>query len=121
MVKMIILRPRCKASSIFEVTVAMVLILAMFVSATLIYLNVTSAYPMLRKLKYEAYLEDAALTAIRENDLIDLDWKDETVTIYRTVQPYQNNANLLLLSFEASDPLGKTIAQYKILLYVPEI
>src|SRR5215212_6563973 len=117
MAEMKILRSRLPSSSILEVTVAMVLILAMFSSAILIYLNITSSSPQLRKFRYETYLAEAAQTAVRDKGLINAEWKEESVTIFKTVQPYQGNPDLILLNLQAQDVLGKTIARYKILVY----
>jgi len=120
MVELKILQQRLRASSIFEVTVAMVLILAIFSTAIIIYLNITSASPQLRKFKYEAYLTSAAQEAIHDKSLVNASWKDESVTIYKNAQPYQGNTKLILLNLKAEDAIGKVIAEYNILVYAPE-
>jgi|GEM_PF-6275428 len=111
---------RVRASSILEVTVAMVLLIGTFSTALLIYLNIVSSQPQLRKFKYEAYITDVIRESVRTRNFIDGQWEAESVTIFKTVESYRDNPRLLLLNVQAKDGLGKIVAESNILIYAPQ-
>jgi len=115
-----LLQSKVPASSIIEVTVAMVLIVMTFAFALMIYLNVTATGGNLQKLKYANRLQQMAIEDARNNDYLGITLEEEDATIIKAVAPYRNNPQLLLVSYKALQGNDRVLATHEILVYVPE-
>ena len=115
-----LLRQRLPASSLIEVTVAMVLIVMTFAFALMIYLNITATGGNLVRLQYANRLQQMAVADARNNDYLGITLEEDNATIIKEVVPYKNTAQLLLVRYTALQGTDRVLATYEHLVYVPE-
>lgn len=90
-----------KASTLLEVIVAMVIIMAVFALAIGIYTNVISSSPTIKMQRLRLMSEDMVLKSIEDEE-----WEDNTVlldgvTLQKRVLPYENVNDLFLIEVVA--------------------
>lgn len=106
------LKGKLKASTLLEVIVAMVVILIVFVLATGIYANVLRSSPSVKQQRVKALM-----TGLIEKSMDEGSWKDQqvvvdSITLVKTVSPYQDYTDLLLLQVMAIEK-GKVVGNVK--------
>jgi hypothetical protein len=109
-----------RASSILEVTVALVILSISFSIFLIIHLNVTSGSRYFQRIKYESRIAMAYNELIRTGDYTDQVVTEGTVKIFRSVTPYPGQLNLKTIRLKAVSENGKILAEYKTLLYVAD-
>jgi hypothetical protein len=114
----LVLRTFLRASSILEVTVALVIISLVFGMFMMIYMNILSGDLYLQKMKYEGKLALQYNEIIRLKDFTDGVKEDGTVRIFQKIIPYKDDATVKLIELKAITPEGKVLAQRKQLHYV---
>lgn len=117
---MALLKIKCKASTLLESLVAMVLIMICFGIAMMIYVNVMSSDNNRQKLSAQLLLNQVALEGKQEKKYLDEKIEAGNMTIQKTVAPYKEADNLSLLTLTAFDKNGKMIAQHKELIPMPK-
>lgn len=110
---------KVEASSILEVTTAMILVGIIFVISSMIYFNLSTSNKSMRKLKVEHLLNHLALENITNRQYLDQQYKYETFTVHQQVTSYKKNNNLLWFQLEAIGKDGKVIATHNCLVYEP--
>jgi hypothetical protein len=116
---------RVIASSLVEVTVAMILVIMVFGMALSIYLKVTGSGVTLQRLRHRLMLQAYANQTKREGSFLDARIEKESgegpvLTIEKKVMPYQGNPRLLLLELQlVNSEEDSIIGRYKELVYVP--
>jgi hypothetical protein len=111
---------KLKASSLVEVTTAMVLVILIFGIALMIFFNVTSSSLTLQKLKYKVELQHYAQETIFQRSFLSDEIELGNITIIKHVETYQGDPNLVLLHFRAILQPATLLADYKTIVYVPE-
>lgn len=115
-----ILARKTDASSLVEVTTALVLLVIIFGVALLVYFNVTTSSLSFRQMKYKLELDHLAEETILARNYISAQIPDGNVTIEKSVDYYNGNEHLLLLTMIARDEQGNVLAEYKRLIYTPD-
>jgi len=110
---------RLKASSLIEVTVALVIISMIFTIAITIYLNVQRSGFSTGKLLHNVMLDDAYNETMKARDYTSKEIQYDEVTLFRDVKRSDLNKNLIMLKLELRNTDGALLAERKYLLYVP--
>ena len=112
-----ILTKRLPASSILEVTTAMVIISMVFGLAIIIYLNIQRSGVSSLKLSSRIKLEAVFSETNRLKKFESREVRFEDIIVYQEIE--NNSEGLLSIKLEARDEQGKLIAQQKHLIYAP--
>jgi len=99
-----------KASTLLEVVIAMVIILIVFTLAIGIYHNVLSGSPSLKIQQAQAMARKMIFTSINEANWNDEEITDADILLVKTVEPYGESNDLVIITVTASQP-GKTLAK----------
>lgn len=99
-----------KASTLLEVIIAMVIILIVFSLAIGIYNNVLSATTPVKQLQVRAITEQMIRQSIDERNWNDEERVQDSISLKKTVLPYEKYPDLLLMTVTASEQ-GKQIGQ----------
>ena len=110
---------KTRASSILEITTAMVLVSMIFVSSAMIYLNLTASGKSKRQVQISHLLNRLAQENIAEGIFLDQQYRYETFTVYQQVVLYKKQTDLFWFSLEALGNDGKVIATHNQLVYEP--
>lgn len=110
---------KIQASSILEVTTAMVLVGIIFVISTMIYFNLTASGKSRRQIKTEHLLNHLVQENVANKLFLDQQYDYETLTVFQQVVFYEQNNNLFWFRLEAQDKDGKVIARFNRLVYEP--
>ena len=111
-------KSQVRASSILEVTVALVIISIAFGIFMTIYMNILTGNLYLQKLKYAGRLTVLRQEFLKAADFTSAVVEDGPVRIFREVSPYENNNQLLFIQFKAIDSNGKVVAHTRFLYHV---
>lgn len=111
--------PRLKASSLIEVTVALVIISLIFTVAITIYLNVQRSGFSTGKLMHNVLLDDAYNQAVTSKKFVDKEIQYKDVTVFQSVIRKDDNKNLVTLRLELRNTDGVLLGERKYILYVP--
>jgi hypothetical protein len=112
-----ILTKRLPASSILEVTTAMIIISMVFGLAIIIYLNIQRSGVSSLKLSSRIKLEAVFSETNRLKKFESREVRFEDIIVYQEIE--HNSEGLLSIKLEARDEQGKLIAQQKHLIYAP--
>lgn len=107
---------KLKASTLIEVLIAMVLVMACFGIGTMIYSNVMRSGNERLKLKAHLAINELAVRSKKEKQFIDEVIKDETLTISKKISPYKQTTDVIVMEITAGDEEGRTIETYKELI-----
>jgi Tfp pilus assembly protein PilV len=109
-----------RASSLVEVTVALVILVLAFGFSLMIYLNVTRSGQTLQKTRYSLLLKEYAENSKVGQQYVDEALEEEGYLLEREVTPYQGNPDLLLLTFTVSNRESKKVLVHQQeIVYVP--
>jgi hypothetical protein len=111
---------RASASSLIEVTVALIIITMITGFAIMIYLNVQRTGFSTAEIKYNAVLEENYLHAIESSNFQSEELVDNDVVISKVVQPHPSNQRLFILLYEVKNRTGQVLAQKKYLYHAPQ-
>jgi len=112
-------RSKVQASTILEVVISMIVIIAVFGIALMIFSNVTRLSLSAKKLKAEAILEDRVLMLQQSNDNIDETIVAEGFSIEQRITAYNNNSNLSNVRLTAFDENNNLIAELQKVIIHP--
>lgn len=105
------LKSTVRASSLLEVVISMVIIVAVFGIAMMIYTNVLRSSLSSQKLKAEALLKEAAFTAEHNAVNTAQTFTAEDFRIEQEIKPYRGNTALIELHLTAYDQNQQKIAE----------
>ena len=108
-----------KGSTLVEVLVAMVIILACMGVAMTIYSNLARDVNDELKIRAEIQLNTLAADTKRSGNYTDGTLQFETMRIEKTVLPYRKSKHLRVLQLEAYTPLGRKITSYHEIIILP--
>ena len=111
------LQRRARASSLIEVTVALVIISISVGIFMTLYINLLSRSHYLQKLKYELKLQDMYYEMIAKVDFNDDVIDENQIRIFKKVIPYEGNTNLNFIELRAIASDGRLLAECKGLYY----
>ena len=114
-----VLKVRMAASSIVEVTTALVIISMIFSLAMIIYLNVQRSGISFRKVDGVIMMEEVYAETKNLKKYEDRTEEREDIIIYQKVSASGESPDLLVIQLEARDAQGKVIAEQKHLIYAP--
>ena len=114
-----ILNRSLKASTLIEVLVAMVIIMASIGIGLIIYENLSSGNNDELKIKAEIALNNLATETKKNNHFIDLSVEQEDMRLQQTVVPYEKSKRLISLHLEAFTPFGRRITQWDEIVLIP--
>lgn len=108
-----------KASSLVEVTVAMVIFVMVFGTALLVFARVTTSGNSSKHMKYDLLASGHAAAAIEGELYIDTDMAlPDGALLQRLVTPYGSSNNLLQMEVFITGVNGDTLGTHKQLIYV---
>jgi hypothetical protein len=110
---------RIRASSLVEVSIAMVITGIVFSAALMIMLNIASGSDNLQKVKYDLLLRQMVQETVQHKTYLSGTIVDGTITIEKEIITYLENPELFMLRFTAWRG-EKELAKYKTLVYEPE-
>jgi hypothetical protein len=113
----LVLSTRLRASSLIEVTVALVIISMIFTMALVIYLNVQRSGFSGRKLQNSVLLDEAYNELMKTREFKSKESRYDDVTLFQSVE--RNDSGLVLLRFEIRNEDGKLLSERKYLVYDP--
>jgi Tfp pilus assembly protein PilV len=100
---------KLKGSTIIEVLVAMVIILACSSLATVIYLNVLQSQNSAEKLKAFRILKQFQQETESKGNFINEETEADAFTVKKECRPYQGNMQLIQLTFSIRNAEGKEL------------
>lgn len=107
------------ASSILEVTTAMVLVGIIFIISTIIYFNLIASNKSRRQIKVEHLLNHLVQESVANKLFLDQQYSYGTFTVFQQVSYYRQNNSLFWFQLEAQGRDGKVIARFNRLVYEP--
>jgi Tfp pilus assembly protein PilV len=113
------LRSYVRASTLIEVTVALVIISMVFSLAIMIYLNIQRTGFSSTKLMYAMMLEEAYSSTQRLSDFTTKEYDYEDIIIYQQIERHAVNSELTIVHLEARNKEGKLLVEKKHLFYAP--
>ena len=108
---------KVKAGTILETLIALVVVMDVFGISILIFENVTGGKSSVRQLAVNLILDDAMIETIKTGSFIDEDITVGDFVIKKTVEKYDNNDRLLIITLACSDKKGKELGSKKQLYF----
>jgi Tfp pilus assembly protein PilV len=103
---------KVQASTLLEVLISMVVIVAVFGIAMMIYLNVVRSSPSVKKIQAQALLNEARQSAVSsQENLMDNSFTVGDFRIEQTVKNYQDDKNLVEIDMAAYDISQQKVAE----------
>jgi hypothetical protein len=116
-VKRLLKHSKLKASTLIEVTTALVLISMVFTMALVIYLNVQRSGFSGRKLQNSVLMDEAYNEVMKTKEFRDREMNYDDVTLSQIVN--RQDQGLVMLRFEIRNEDGKLLSERKYLVYDP--
>lgn len=104
---------------LLESILAMILVMACFGVAVMIYNNVITGMRGRLQLQARLLLEQEAVNAKTQNRLVSESLNSEVMNVAKTVSLYKNAGNVYLLELVATDKDGRQLATHRELVYKP--
>jgi type II secretory pathway pseudopilin PulG len=105
------MQKKLKASTIIEVLIAMILIIVVFGIAMMIFTNVVNSGLSVKKIRAEALLQQALLSAERSDNLVSQSVPVDDFTIVEEVKAYNGNTALTDIHLTALDQNQQKVAE----------
>jgi len=105
------LKTTVKASTIMEVLIAMILIIAVFGIAMMIFTNVLNSSLSVKKIRAQAILQEALITAEKADNNVSQSISVDDFRIEQEIKPYNDNAALIDVRLTAFDQNQQKIAE----------
>ncbi len=113
-----LLNQKVSASSLIEVSVALVLSGIVFTVAIMIFMNVARFGLSNNKIKYHYQLQALANRDIQNGNFLSEQIAEGPVMIVKRISYYQSNPNLIHIEYTAINSMEKNLAVYRRLVYV---
>ncbi|MGL5892474.1 MAG: hypothetical protein ACRC3B_21460 [Bacteroidia bacterium] len=116
---MAVLKQKLRGYILLESILAMIIVMACFAAAAMIYNNVITGMRGRLQLQARLTLEQEAIKARNENRLISESLNTDVMNISKTVELYKNSSTVYLLMLTATDKEGRTLAIHRELIRKP--
>ena len=109
-----------KGSTLIETLVAMIVILISWVFCGIIFANILNSGNNHQTFRAHTLLNQIAIKTKSEKKFIDETLEDNNIAIQKSIRSYNGIKDLYLQSITATDDMGKVLAEYKELIFIPE-
>jgi hypothetical protein len=116
---MAVLKQKLRGYILLESILAMVIVMACFGVAAMIYNNVITGMRGRLQLQARLVLEQEARKAHTENRLITESFTTDVLNIFKSVEQYKGSSDVYLLQLTATDKEGRTLAIHRQLIRKP--
>lgn len=113
------IRSKVQASTILEVVISMIVIIAVFGIALMIFSNVTRLSLSAKKLKAEAILQDRLLKLERSGNNIDETIAVDAFRVEQQITAYNDSSNLSQVHLSAYDDNNDIVAELQKVIINP--